>query len=397
MAGWWIAAGALAAGFAVLALMLVWWLVSARMSWHLTDGLPSDADAARGFSWPATSQDVARAVGSSIIAGVRGHSERGGDVPALPAGAARLVAGSKVSSDLISKYEACLGRESSTAPGRPSPMLFLHSASFGMQLSLLTCPRLPFGLIGSVHYACRVFQLRPLHLASPLRVRAEFGRAARPHRRGSVVDVNVRAWLADDGETAPERVRVTNSFLFFHRRSRFDAGERPPADEPVRGPGDGELRIGVEHASAWAALTGDVNPIHMSDVAAQLLGVARRRIVHGMCALDMAMPALLRAAAAATLAEADAAKAGAAMGSSPGMCPEAMLPACVEVKFTRPLEVPATVRVAVIEAPKDWAVHAGEPPAVFARLDDGGSGRAFQEVALTTGDAAHRRAFRPIP
>ncbi len=55
-----------------------------------------------------------------------------------------------------------------------------------------------------------------------------------------------------------------------------DGGERPPPPRPTA-----LWRVGVDVGGAYAAVSGDRNPIHTSTIAARLFGF-RRRIAHGM-------------------------------------------------------------------------------------------------------------------
>lgn len=109
-----------------------------------------------------------------------------------------------------------------------------------------------------------------------------------PHRRGTVlvitVDVGGGLWTAE------------HRMLLFHRGNAGAAPAATPAQAEAPADGVGEpVQIALERGAgrAWAELTGDYNPIHVSALGARALGF-RRPIVHGMCLLHRALSALGR-------------------------------------------------------------------------------------------------------
>lgn len=194
------------------------------------------------------------------------------------------------------------------------PPTYPHVLAFPLALRLMTFGDFPLPAAGVVHVANRIEQLRPLAAAEPLdlAVRVE---DLRPHRRGRQVDLVTTAMVAG--------VTVWRSIATYLHRSAsrasagpggLDRSEPPPPPEPVA-----RWRVTPEVASAYAAVSGDRNPIHTSRLGARVFGF-RRRIAHGMWA---------KARCLAQLAP--------------------RLPAeyAVAVSFKTPMELPATVAFSV--------------------------------------------------
>jgi hypothetical protein len=151
------------------------------------------------------------------------------------------------------------------------PPTYPHVLAFPVALALMTRPSFPFPAAAVVHVANRIALRRPVAVAEPLdlAVRAE---ALRPHPRGRQVDLVAVATV--DGE---EVWRGVSTYL---HRSRVGGGGSPGArDDPP--PPSAVWRIGAGIGPAYAAVSGDRNPIHTSTLAARAFGF-RRRIAHGM-------------------------------------------------------------------------------------------------------------------
>lgn len=142
-----------------------------------------------------------------------------------------------------------------------------------MSVRLMTEPSFPFPLMGLVHVRNRIEQRRPLRLGErpTIRVRAD---ALERAERGTSFD------LVAEATVAGKPVWSSRSTYLHRERSASGAGspreERtdPPRPEAVwRVPGD----IGRR----YAAVSGDVNPIHMHSLTARAFGLPRA-IAHGM-------------------------------------------------------------------------------------------------------------------
>ncbi|MCW2983897.1 MAG: hypothetical protein JWR63_1467 [Conexibacter sp.] len=208
------------------------------------------------------------------------------------------------------------------------PPTYLHVLAFPLAMRLMTDSAFPFGVLGLVHVANRIEHVRPVSVAEQpsFRVHAE---GLRDHPRGRQFDVVAVATV--DGE------RVWEGRSTYLRRgggggdsAKDDnkSGDRPapPAAEAVwKVPGDIGRRYG--------AVSGDRNPIHLHNLSARLFGMPRA-IAHGMWLKARVLAAL-----------------------------EPELPAAfaVDVRFKRPVLLPATVGFSTEPAPdgggRAFALH----------------------------------------
>lgn len=170
------------------------------------------------------------------------------------------------------------------------PAGYLHVLTFPLALGIMARGDFPLPLLGLVHVSNRVEQLRAVRFGERLELDA-WADDLRAHRRGTQVDLvtTVRA----GGEPVWQG---TSTYLAKGTRLR---GLEPPA------PGDHEHEEvpQVEPHATWALsqtttrtyaeLSGDRNPIHLSRVAAKLVGFPRT-IAHGMDVAARALAAVRR-------------------------------------------------------------------------------------------------------
>ncbi len=151
------------------------------------------------------------------------------------------------------------------------PATYPHMLTYPLQIKLMTDTGFPFPLIGSVHVANRITQVRPLYLDEPLdlRVRVE---NLRDHPRGKQFDV-VGEVLAG-GEVA-----WTDVSTYLRRAGGSGERERserrePPAPTAV-------WSVPDDIGRRYADVSGDRNPIHLYALTAKMFGFPRA-IAHGM-------------------------------------------------------------------------------------------------------------------
>jgi acyl dehydratase len=168
------------------------------------------------------------------------------------------------------------------------PPTYPHVLAFPLALALMTGPGFPFPAAGVVHLANRIELRRPLDAAEPLDL-AVHVEALRPHPRGRQVDLVAVASVA-----GAEVWRGVSSYLHRSRAGAGPSGLRAAPVEPPERPGPPSSpeppappapaavwRVGAEVGRAYAAVSGDRNPIHTSTLAARAFGF-RGRIAHGM-------------------------------------------------------------------------------------------------------------------
>jgi acyl dehydratase len=158
------------------------------------------------------------------------------------------------------------------------PGTYPHVLAFGLQLALMTEPDFPFPLLGMVHVANRITQLRPVRLEETfaLRVRAQ---NLRPHQKGTQFDVVSE--LVPEGESAPV---WTDTSTYLRKGGDWgDSGATEgKAESSLAPPSPSALwRVPGDIGRRYAAVSGDRNPIHLHRLAARLFGF-RAAIAHGM-------------------------------------------------------------------------------------------------------------------
>ncbi|MFT4296559.1 MAG: MaoC/PaaZ C-terminal domain-containing protein [Micropruina sp.] len=222
------------------------------------------------------------------------------------------------------------------------PATWLHVLTFPLQLTLLTAPDFPLAPLGMVHVSNSITLHRPVLITEPLEltVRAE---GPRPHRRGVVVD------LVGEALVAGERVFEGRS-TYLSRAARLEGEEhRPETDEgsrqaqPAELPTAGLWRLPSELGRRYAAVSGDVNPIHLNPLAAKAFGLPGT-IAHGMWTHARALAAL-----------------------------QPRLPDSfdVSVRFSKPVRLSSTVRFAAAETSAGFAAQVTNRDAdkVFLTMD----------------------------
>jgi acyl dehydratase len=191
------------------------------------------------------------------------------------------------------------------------PPTYPFILGFPLHMALMTDGRFPFPAIGLVHMHNRIVQHRPISIAETLDV-AVTTRNLQPHPKGRTFE------LVTEVRSGGELVWEDIATIFRRGSGSTDA---TPAEDPTAGVGD----LGIATPTTWkvpanqgrryAAVSGDVNPIHLHPLSAKLLGFPRA-IAHGMWT---------KARSLAAIAD--------------------QLPAsyAVDVRFQRPVLLPATV------------------------------------------------------
>ncbi len=216
------------------------------------------------------------------------------------------------------------------------PSTYLHVLTFGLQLVLMAERDYPLPLPGVVHVANRLEMLRAVTADErlDLAVRAE---RLRPHPRGRQVDIVGTASI--DGE---EVWRGRSTYLAkgsVPAAGAADAAERvAEVRVDVRFPDDyppvARYRLPKDLGRRYAAVSGDVNPIHLNPLAAKVFGFPRA-IAHGMWTTARCLSAL------------------------DGWLPEAQVS---DVEFRRPVLLPSTVELRTRPADHGYDLQLRSPP-----------------------------------
>lgn len=159
------------------------------------------------------------------------------------------------------------------------PAGFIHALAFPVAMSVMNRDDFPLPLLGMIHLRNTVEQRVPVLFTDVLDVAASVTHL-RGHRAGTQVDVVAEVRLSGSAEPS---WRGVSTYL---AKGVFLPGiDKPTAPVPRQDFGapdpTGLWQLGLDTGRAYAAVSGDFNPIHLSALSAKALGM-RRSIAHGM-------------------------------------------------------------------------------------------------------------------
>jgi len=208
------------------------------------------------------------------------------------------------------------------------PATYPHVLAFPLAMHLMSDASFPFGVLGLVHVANTITQLRPVGVTDrpDLAVHAE---GLRAHPRGRQFDLVATATI--DGE-----VVWLDRSTYLHKEPKPPHGEPSEAAAPAEAepapsvrptagerPAPGAIwRVDRSTGTGYAAVSGDRNPIHVARLGARAFGFPRP-IAHGMWSAARALAAM------------------------EGLLPDAYT---WDVAFRRPILLPSTVAFAASAA-----------------------------------------------
>lgn len=151
------------------------------------------------------------------------------------------------------------------------PATYPHVLAFPLQIKLMSDDDFPFPLVGSVHVANRITQLRPVRASEKLDLEVHLENL-RDHPRGRQFDVVSEATV--NGEPV-----WTDVSTYLRRGQGKGDKERPTRTDP---PSPTAMwRVPDDIGRRYADVSGDRNPIHLYKLTAKMFGFPRA-IAHGM-------------------------------------------------------------------------------------------------------------------
>lgn len=230
--------------------------------------------------------------------------------------------------ELVRDYVRHVGGDPGAYRGVVPPHLF---PQWGFPLAARTLKGIPYPMMRVLNGGCRLEVRAPLPASEPIDVTARLesidddGRRAVLHQR-----------IVTSTASAPEAI-IAHLYAIVPLGGGKDA--RPARKDPARVPdGARELAyfgLGPDAGLAFAMLTGDFNPVHWVRPYAKAFGF-RSTILHGFATMARAMEGLHRALYAGAVDRLRT----------------------LDVKFTRPLTLPARVGLYV----KGNEVYVGDAP-----------------------------------
>ncbi|WP_111766093.1 MaoC/PaaZ C-terminal domain-containing protein [Nakamurella deserti] len=203
------------------------------------------------------------------------------------------------------------------------PVTYPHLLAFPLQAALMTGRDFPLALPGLVHVRNRIGWHRPLKADETLDITVWAADLA-AHRSGTAVDLHAAVTVG--GVPVWESVST-----YLARGVTAPAGTPEPAAEPDTVAPTRTVavwRLPADTGRRYAAVSGDVNPIHLTAVSARAFGF-RRAIAHGM------------------------GTAARVVASLQGRTPDA---GSFDVGFRKPVYLPSTVALATAPRDDGWDV-----------------------------------------
>ncbi len=175
----------------------------------------------------------------------------------------------------LTAYQHLIGETASDV----LPAGFIHALTFPLAMSVMNRDDFPLPLLGMIHLSNSVAQYRRIGFTEELDVRARVEKL-RGHRAGTAFDVVAEVRAAGEDTVHWRGVSTYLSKGVF--LPGIDKPSAPSAPVSFTAPDPTALwQLGVDTGRAYAAVSGDFNPIHLSVLTARALGM-RRSIAHGM-------------------------------------------------------------------------------------------------------------------
>ena len=185
------------------------------------------------------------------------------------------VRGVKAAVENLTAYQHLIGETASDV----LPAGFIHALAFPLAMSVMNRDDFPLPLLGMIHLENHVVQSAPIRFTETLDIRA-WTENLRGHRSGTQLDL-----VTEVRRTGDDAVRWRGVSSYLAKGVFLPGIDKPtaasvPADFKAPDP-TALWQLGVDTGRAYAAVSGDFNPIHLSVLSAKALGL-RRSIAHGM-------------------------------------------------------------------------------------------------------------------
>lgn len=184
-----------------------------------------------------------------------------------------------ISRQLVDEYNG-LFSASGNVGHNSAPSLTAHITAFGLSMAMMAEHDFPLPLLGTVHLQHRVWHLSDVPIDQPVRI-TTWAQNLAPHYAGTTVEIWVQIF-----DRTTDTLLWQSMALYLSRAVELPGTERPirperPTFEPP--PMTGKWDLAKNVGRRFAAISGDRNPIHLSNPTAKALGMPGA-IAHGMYA-----------------------------------------------------------------------------------------------------------------
>lgn len=177
---------------------------------------------------------------------------------------------------------AAYAQSCGAAAGATLPIAYPHVLAMPLHLAMLGAEAFPVKLFGLVHVHNRIAQRQPLSADEPAEIRSWI-EGHRDTERGQEFELHTEYVVAG------QPIWDETCIFLARRRASGAARSAATARTAQEAPENAAVTSSSFHAPAglgrrYGFISGDVNPIHMSDVTARAFGFTRA-IAHGMWSL----------------------------------------------------------------------------------------------------------------
>ncbi len=208
-----------------------------------------------------------------------GHYQLGDPLPGLSSEVRAL----KINPEHLHSYQSLCGFQQSDK----LPATYLHMLAFPLFLNILIQQDFPMKAMGQVHLRNKISVLEPFDLRQAINMTAGISRSILTSR-GLEWDIDVHAHV--------DNQLVWSSESTFLHRCKTDIKRGSVATVKRLGKPQ-QWSVAADTGRRYARISGDYNPIHLTDITAKLFGF-KQAIAHGMwskarclAALDQQLPA----------------------------------------------------------------------------------------------------------
>lgn len=184
-----------------------------------------------------------------------------------------------ISRQLVDEYNTLMGG-SGVVGHNSAPSVAVHITAFGLSTAMMAERRFPMALLGMVHLQHKVWHMSDVPIDQPLRITTWTQNLA-PHHAGTTVETWVQIF-----DPLTDKLLWQSMAQYLSRKVTLAGVQTParPDRVPFQPPAmTAQWKLPSDIGRRYGAVSGDRNPIHLSNITAKALGMPNA-IAHGMYA-----------------------------------------------------------------------------------------------------------------